>query len=132
MVNLYDIQPGEDMLNKESVEYFLRNPKKLFRKVPQIHLTKIQGHIYKYHAFDGNNRLFVCYKLGIDEIPVKPKESIYDSLEFTSRLSREIYDEGIKGWGDFEYRVFPERLRDIISSAIIEEGRKNHKFQQGL
>ncbi|HEA46713.1 MAG TPA: hypothetical protein ENH99_02935 [Candidatus Pacearchaeota archaeon] len=114
-VYLYDIQPGEDSLCKDSVEYFLENRDRLFKEKPPINIFIIKGHVFKYYAIEGNSRLFVCHKLGITEIPVEPEEEneIESSFWYESARIR-YYSEGIMGWRDLESRILPTEERERL------------------
>lgn len=105
------IQPIEEYLTEESVGYFMQNPNRLFND-PQIQIFICDDQPFRYYAGDGNTRLYVCHKLGIQLIPIPPRfprtkgqrDSIIDVIE--------AYGLGVRKWSDFDTRILPEK--DVI------------------
>lgn len=112
VVNLHKIQPGEDTLCKESVEHFLQNRDRLFVEIPRILIYICNNQPFKYYAIDGNSRLFVCYKLGIMDIPIEPE--IPDCEELYLPTALEVYSQVIRRWADLEKRIITELERDRL------------------
>ncbi len=118
MVYLYNIQPGEDLLRQESLNYFLNNSDRLFKEEPQINLIRIKGNIYDYYVIEGNSRLFVCHMLGLTNIPIEPEKENDLITRIYSEDAKKIYLEGIRGWEDLERRIFPEKMRERIINRL--------------
>lgn len=111
-LQLYEIQPAEDAICKETVEFFLDNPDQLFKKRPSIRIFKCAGQPFNYYAIDGNSRLYVCHKLGIIEIPKRPIVPDKEYLFLPSALG--VYEQRIRTWSDLEGRIL---TRDEINAS---------------
>ena len=115
-VPLSSIQPGEDFLCQESVEYFLKNPNILSLEIPSILIFSCSDQPFQYYAIDGNSRLFVCYRLGILKIKTALMVPAFEYLYLP--VAPEVYSQGIRSWRDLERRILPIAERDHIRNAV--------------
>jgi len=109
MIKLHEIQPCEAYLRKSGVDYFLKNPDKLFTEKPLIRVIVVNNQPFRYYALDGNKRLFVCHKLGIIQIPVEP---VPQAEPYSISLG--VYASGVCSWRDLEQRVVSDEEYDLL------------------
>lgn len=120
---LSDIQPTEHCLRKDSIEFFMNNPSRIFTQRNKIKIIEAFGQQFKYYALDGNHRMYTLHCQGIQEIdfPVEP-----ESNESDIYLARIIHNMGIKGWADLGERLVSQKRWDELHSfeymeAIINQ-----------
>lgn len=113
MINLNDIQSVEDMLCIETISYFLKHPERLFNCTPSIKVIESGHPKFKFYSLDGNNRLFVCYRLKILDLPLgfKPKNEYDDNLHLPIALKQ--YRKGLRRWCDLERKIYTRQEIDL-------------------
>ncbi|MEK6963261.1 MAG: hypothetical protein AABX70_02450 [Nanoarchaeota archaeon] len=126
-MKLNKIQPGETYLRRQAVEYFLHHPDRIFNRKHPIQIVRCEGFSFSYATIDGNNRLFVAYLLGLDEvdIPIAKVIDIKGSEDDLDEIAHCIasYEEGVHSWSDLERRVVSESEYDhrIYSRMELDE-----------
>ena len=108
-VHLMKIQPMEEYLDEESVNFFMQNPQRIFKEEEKIVVRVCHKRPFDFYAFNGNNRLFMCYKLDIPKVPVVPKFINSAIEEDDLRLVDKAYRRGIQTWKDLENRIVKDR-----------------------
>ncbi len=109
VVSIHDIQPTEDILKKESVDYFLANPERIFDE--KISITKSDNLKYKYSTVDGNNRLFVLFLLGFDKLKILPDDADHFYVEGDKNnqdMAEDTRNRGVTGWELLKEHLVPE------------------------
>jgi len=115
-MNICDIQSTENYLRLESLDYFLENPNQIYMQMPTIKLVMVDNEFFKYFALDGNNRLYVAYKLELNNVPFIEKK-----FDKRRKKHRKFYRfalqnraDGIKSWDDLEdYIINSEEYHDL-------------------
>jgi hypothetical protein len=102
-IALADIHPQEDSLDRSVVEYFLAHPDKLFAGDQPIRIVPIRG-TTPYAALDGNARLYVCYRQGMQYIPIEPEMDSQD-VDAVEEGVREVRSRGVYTWKDLDNRI---------------------------
>lgn len=108
-ISIHEIQPSEDILKKETVDYFLKNPKDIFTK--EITITKSDDPKFRYYVCDGNNRLFVLYQLGINELEIVPDYEprfCIDYDEKNENIANDTFNHGVITWEQLKKRIVPK------------------------
>ena len=111
VVAISDIQPCECELRKESVDYFLANPEKIFCRKEKIRLVKSGDKRFKYCVRDGNNRMYVLYLNGITQVCIIPDYHLYYgglTPEVFVSSAALTYDGGIRTWADLSGNILPD------------------------
>jgi hypothetical protein len=107
-IKLNEIQPSEEWLTRESVDYYLGRSYDLDIFLMDIEVGECEGQPFRYFVRDGNNRLYVGHMSGILEIV--PRKIVHVP-ECYDKFAREVYDKGIRKWDDFENRIISKKER---------------------
>ena len=115
IVALSDIQPSECELRKESVDYFLANPEKVYNRKAKIVLVKSKDKRFKFCVRDGNNRMYTLFMNGITRVYIIPDYRLYyDALIPEVFISSAVltYEDGIRTWADLSGNILPDAEYD--------------------
>jgi len=115
-IKIAHIQPLEDLLKKEVVDYFMGNPAEIFKKKERIRVVKNSDPRFKFYAADGNNRLYVYFALGHECVSIVPDYNYYfysgeisesDMRREDAFSAVDTYEMGITRWSDLRSRIIP-------------------------
>lgn len=110
-VSIHEIQPTEDYLVNEKVDYFLNNRDKLFEK--PILITKGIDARIQYHVRDGNHRLFVLFFIGFHLLEIVSDEEPRYNLDREDKTDEgtaiETVSQGIFSWEQLKSRIVSKK-----------------------
>lgn len=123
-IEIARIQPSEDLLKKEVVDYFIDNPAEIFsRRRDRIRIAKSSDPRFGFYVLDGNNRLYSYFALGNEYVSIVPDYNYYLCLnpdddpdpELEEAISAiDTYEMGITKWSDLKSRIIPEAEYDEL------------------
>jgi hypothetical protein len=143
-INLNEIQPNHKYLVNATVNYFLKNPGKIFKQVVPIRIYESSSGLFKYWAIDGNHRLYALWKKGIEygilipeikysQMTNRNPAPILPFSDFEQSIIDEAYSQGIRRWKDVcliskqEYENILMEEDDLPSRIISDKASLDEK-----